>query len=81
MRFVSFLARMTSAHISSPSTGIGLFTYHKYRKSLDSTVALDAHGNPISSTLPEDVELDEREQFVPLRGRVRHSLVCHKLRH
>lgn len=27
--------------------GIGLFTYHKYRKSIDSTVSLDAHGNPI----------------------------------
>ncbi|KAF7321459.1 TPT domain-containing protein [Mycena kentingensis (nom. inval.)] len=28
--------------------GIGLFTYHKYRKSIDSVVPLDAHGNPIS---------------------------------
>ncbi|PPQ77189.1 hypothetical protein CVT25_011035 [Psilocybe cyanescens] len=27
--------------------GIGLFTHHKYRKSLNSTVPLDAHGNPI----------------------------------
>lgn len=27
--------------------GIGLFTYHKYRKSIDSQVPLDAHGNPI----------------------------------
>jgi len=27
--------------------GIGVFVYHKYRKSLDSTVPLDAHGNPI----------------------------------
>ncbi|EGN99596.1 hypothetical protein SERLA73DRAFT_88092 [Serpula lacrymans var. lacrymans S7.3] len=27
--------------------GIALFTYHKYRKSVDSNVALDAHGNPI----------------------------------
>jgi solute carrier family 35 protein C2 len=31
----------------SPVSGIGLFTHHKYRKSLDSTVPLDAHGNPI----------------------------------
>lgn len=29
------------------ATGIALFTYHKYRKSIDSTVPLDAHGNPI----------------------------------
>ena len=28
--------------------GIALFTYHKYRKSIDSKVPLDAHGNPIS---------------------------------
>jgi len=28
--------------------GIALFTYHKYRKSLDTAVPLDAHGNPIS---------------------------------
>ncbi|ESK91006.1 nucleotide-sugar transporter [Moniliophthora roreri MCA 2997] len=28
--------------------GIGLYTYHKYRKSLESTVPLDGHGNPIS---------------------------------
>ncbi|KAK0461009.1 triose-phosphate transporter family-domain-containing protein [Desarmillaria tabescens] len=29
--------------------GIVLFTYHKYRKSIDSPVPLDAHGNPILS--------------------------------
>jgi solute carrier family 35 protein C2 len=34
--------------------GIGLFTYHKYRKSVDSLVPLDAHGNPI---LPDDDEV------------------------
>ncbi|KAJ7647562.1 triose-phosphate transporter family-domain-containing protein [Roridomyces roridus] len=45
--------------------GIALFTYHKYRKSLDSTVPLDAHGNPISIDQDADgmtmshVELDE----------------------
>lgn len=32
-------------------SGIGLFTYHKYRKSIDSTVPLDAHGNPIDDGL------------------------------
>ncbi|KAL0579760.1 hypothetical protein V5O48_002254 [Marasmius crinis-equi] len=35
--------------------GIILFTYHKYRKSLDSTVPLDGHGNPIT---PEDGDSD-----------------------
>ncbi|PBK81994.1 TPT-domain-containing protein [Armillaria gallica] len=30
-------------------SGIVLFTYHKYRKSIDSPVPLDAHGNPILS--------------------------------
>ncbi|KAJ7502848.1 triose-phosphate transporter family-domain-containing protein [Mycena galericulata] len=49
--------------------GIALFTYHKYRKSLETAVPLDAHGNPISIdqdvTGPVDgrtsshVELDE----------------------
>jgi len=29
------------------SQGIGLFTHHKYRKSIESTVPVDAHGNPI----------------------------------
>ncbi|KAK0486068.1 TPT-domain-containing protein [Armillaria novae-zelandiae] len=29
--------------------GIVLFTYHKYQKSIDSLVPLDAHGNPILS--------------------------------
>lgn len=28
-------------------TGIILFTYHKYRKSIESVVPLDGHGNPI----------------------------------
>ncbi|KAF7315256.1 TPT domain-containing protein [Mycena indigotica] len=41
--------------------GIGLFTYHKYRKSLETVVPLDAHGNPISIDELDDghVELDE----------------------
>jgi solute carrier family 35, member C2 len=30
--------------------GIILFTYHKYLKSLESTVPLDAHGNPLVDT-------------------------------
>jgi solute carrier family 35, member C2 len=31
--------------------GIGLYTYHKYRKSIESPVPLDAHGNRIESGL------------------------------
>lgn len=34
-------------------SGIGLFTHHKYRKSIESKVPLDAHGNPMA-------EVDER---------------------
>ncbi|KIM45081.1 hypothetical protein M413DRAFT_441745 [Hebeloma cylindrosporum] len=37
--------------------GIGLFTHHKYRKSMESTVPLDAHGNPIT---------DDDEIFAPI---------------
>jgi solute carrier family 35 protein C2 len=29
--------------------GIILFTYHKYRRSIDSVVPLDSHGNPMSA--------------------------------
>ncbi|KAG7090946.1 hypothetical protein E1B28_010017 [Marasmius oreades] len=46
--------------------GIVLFTYHKYRKSLESTVPLDGHGNPINLEMGDargdqgyQVELDE----------------------
>ncbi|KAF8524873.1 triose-phosphate transporter family-domain-containing protein [Hysterangium stoloniferum] len=41
--------------------GIGLFTYHKYRKSIDSPIPLDAHGNPIEvdEDIPESLRLEE----------------------
>ena len=42
MRLSEFMLRSIN-----PVSGIALFTHHKYRKSLDSTVPLDAHGNPI----------------------------------
>ncbi|KDQ49376.1 hypothetical protein JAAARDRAFT_42940 [Jaapia argillacea MUCL 33604] len=35
--------------VAITACGIGLFTYHRYRKSMESTVPLDAHGNPIKS--------------------------------
>jgi solute carrier family 35 protein C2 len=33
--------------------GICLYTYHKYRTSIDSQVPLDLHGNPVSDEDPE----------------------------
>ncbi|KIJ67490.1 hypothetical protein HYDPIDRAFT_25939 [Hydnomerulius pinastri MD-312] len=53
--------------------GIALFTYHKYRQTMDSNVALDAHGNAIQldgegvsgisgSGREFDVELDARSR-------------------
>ncbi|KAF4563432.1 Triose-phosphate Transporter [Pleurotus pulmonarius] len=36
--------------------GIALFTFHKYRKSIESTVPLDAHGNPITPDDLSDIE-------------------------
>lgn len=50
--------------------GIGLFTFHKYLKSIQSTVPLDGHGNPI----PEEMALnagDDAEYFVELEETVR----------
>ncbi|KAF5351906.1 hypothetical protein D9756_007471 [Leucocoprinus leucothites] len=35
--------------------GIGLFTFHKYHKSLESNIPLDAHGNPVTG---EDDDAD-----------------------
>jgi hypothetical protein len=71
--------------------GISLFTYHKYRKSVDSTVPLDAHGNPIASeedlgaaagTQGYTVELDETVHLTSNRaseefGDVSGSLAGH----
>jgi len=39
--------------VAVTTCGIALFTYHKYRKSIESTVPLDAHGNPVAL---EDVD-------------------------
>jgi hypothetical protein len=51
--------------------GIALFTHHKYRKRLESDVALDAHGQPLD---PDDeAVLGEegialRDQYGPTSG-------------
>lgn len=39
--------------IHAVTLGICLYTYHKYRKSIDSQVSLDGDGNPISDQDPE----------------------------
>lgn len=48
------------------SVGIALFTYHKYRKSIDSTVPLDAHGNAVGEDFEDTHNLhtlaDEERQ-------------------
>ena len=47
--------------------GIALFTYHKYQKSLDSSIQLDGHGNPVESSELEDgayLELNQNERQV-----------------
>ncbi|TFL04803.1 triose-phosphate transporter family-domain-containing protein [Pterulicium gracile] len=47
-------------------SGIMLFTYHKYQKSINSTVALDAHGNPVIDDQQDlSHELAEREWLNP----------------
>lgn len=40
--------------------GIVLFTYHKYSKSLESTVPVDTHGNPV-----EEDDIDIVEEYTP----------------
>jgi hypothetical protein len=49
------------------TTGIILFTYHKYRRSIESAVPLDSHGNPISTDdgLHEGSD-EQRGEFVEL---------------
>lgn len=42
----TFVGKGGLIHVVTP--GICLFTYHKYRKSIDSQVPLDGHGNPVS---------------------------------
>ncbi|KAJ3842372.1 TPT-domain-containing protein [Lentinula raphanica] len=44
--------------------GICLFTYHKYLKSIQSTVPLDGHGNPLMSE--EEAALRSGDDFVEL---------------
>ena len=53
--------------------GIALFTYHKYRKSIDSPIPLDAHGQPIEDNDDRGIALNEggytlARESVPLVG-------------
>ncbi|KAF8973181.1 triose-phosphate transporter family-domain-containing protein, partial [Flammula alnicola] len=45
--FGDHLTLLNGVGVAITVCGIGLFTHHKYRKSMESTVPLDAHGNPI----------------------------------
>jgi len=40
--------------VAITTCGIVLFTYHKYRKSIDSKISLDAHGNPIEDEFEDN---------------------------
>ena len=40
---------LTLAGAEASCSGIVLYTYHKYRKSIESPVPLDPHGNPLST--------------------------------
>lgn len=71
MRYEIILVYSDSTH-TIYVLGIGLFTYHKYRKSLESTIPLDAHGNPIitdgmtgtaDGQHGQQVELDETSRL------------------
>ncbi|KAG6812544.1 hypothetical protein H0H92_002313 [Tricholoma furcatifolium] len=48
-RLLYQMKRRLHSVLTALETGIILFTYHKYRKSIESKVPLDAHGNPIYS--------------------------------
>lgn len=52
--------------INPVSSGIGLYTLHKYRKLLESTVPLDAHGNPIVDEEEEETDGADREETIRL---------------
>ena len=49
--------------------GIALFTYHKYQKSLDSSIQLDGHGNPVESS-----ELEEGGAYLELNQNESHDV-------
>jgi hypothetical protein len=49
--------------------GICLYTYHKYQKALQSTVPLDAHGNPLPQEEAEEIlQTATRLEFPPEEG-------------
>ncbi|OSD03913.1 TPT-domain-containing protein [Trametes coccinea BRFM310] len=47
--------------VAITTCGIGLYTYHKYTKSLDKNIALDPHGNPLpeEESVGGDVALED----------------------
>ena len=60
---LDLLLQKVVGYILTLVLGIGLFTYHKYRKSIESTIPLDAHGNPVEL---EDFDGDDVGTYVEL---------------
>ncbi len=52
----NFLSHVPPALTLTIMTGIALYTYHKYKKSMQKDVALDPHGNPL---LEDDGDLSD----------------------
>ena len=67
MRYANELTRNVDALDTICITGIILFTYHKYRRSIESPIPLDGHGNPITTGdgLLEGVD-EQRGEFLEL---------------
>lgn len=59
------LTPLNMTGVAITACGIGLFTYHKYSKSMESSVPLDAHGNPISE-IDEDGNPEERVRLTAI---------------
>lgn len=77
-----FAVHLLSSRVLIPLPGIALFTYHKYQKSLDTSIQLDAHGNPIGPNDVEGggayVELDQTDSHnISVPRRAESDLVSH----
>jgi len=66
------LTLLNAAGVTITICGIGIFTHHKYRKSIESKVPLDAHGNPIAEVDgPGDSGEYQLEERTGLMGETR----------
>ncbi|KAJ3497150.1 hypothetical protein NLJ89_g10390 [Agrocybe chaxingu] len=57
------ISLLNAVGVAITVSGIGLFTVHKYRKSIESTVPLDAHGNPITEDEEGSIGSLEEAQY------------------